>query len=280
MLLAPYFSWKKSHANHHSWTGNLEHDEVWVPSTVIEDSRASDKQLMDKLYGRAHWLKAASSMLVMATVGWPFYLAFNATGHKVPHGQVMSHFVPSSPIFKGLPAWKVHLSTAGIVAWLCVVAKLIDWFGLWVMMRVYVLPISVVFFFLTSLTFLQHTDEKLPFWRDGDGWTWIKGAAMGTIDRSMGEWMDRRLHYITSTHVCHHMFSYIPFYHAREATAVIAKELGPLYCKSESSSLWGYMCDLFNNLRVCNAMVKLEHKPEGLRWYMESQSDSNAVKND
>lgn len=280
LLFAPYFSWKKSHANHHSWTGNLENDEVWVPSIVVDDpKRVKDTETMDKLYGSNPWYAAIGSILVMFTVGWPFYLTFNATGHKVQHGEVMSHFVPSSPIFKGLPAWKVHLSTAGIVAALFLVVNLVQLYGLWVIARVYLLPLSVVFFFLTSITFMHHTDESLPFWRDSEGWTWIRGAAMSTIDRSMGEFMDRKLHHISDTHVCHHIFSRIPFYHAREATTHIQRELGPLYRRAPSASFWDYMRDLYVNLRDCNALVKSDDKPFGL-WWWTRKTATQTVKSD
>ena len=43
---------------------------------------------------------------------------------------------------------------------------------------------------------------------------WLRGA-LCTVDRSFGWLLDRTLHHITDTHVCHHLFSKMPFYHAQ-----------------------------------------------------------------
>ena len=57
---------------------------------------------------------------------------------------------------------------------------------------------------------------------------------MCTIDRSFGPVLDHTLHHISDTHVCHHLFSKMPFYHAQEATEHIRKVLGPYYMKDET----------------------------------------------
>ena len=59
-------------------------------------------------------------------------------------------------------------------------------------------------------------------------------GAMCTIDRSFGPVLDHTLHHISDTHVCHHLFSKMPFYHAQEATEHIRKVLGPYYMKDET----------------------------------------------
>ena len=43
---------------------------------------------------------------------------------------------------------------------------------------------------------------------------WLRGA-LCTVDRSFGWLLNRTLHHITDTHVCHHLFSKMPFYHAQ-----------------------------------------------------------------
>ena len=66
--------------------------------------------------------------------------------------------------------------------------------------------------------------------------TWLRGA-LCTVDRSFGRLMDRTLHHITDTHVCHHLFSKMPFYHAEEATVHIKRVLGPYYLKDDTPIL-------------------------------------------
>jgi len=79
-------------------------------------------------------------------------------------------------------------------------------------------------FWLVLYTWLQHTDVTVPHYGDED-WTWVKGA-LCTIDRPYGifDWMH---HHIGSTHVCHHVFSMMPCYHAVEATKHLKAYLEP-----------------------------------------------------
>jgi omega-6 fatty acid desaturase (delta-12 desaturase) len=56
----------------------------------------------------------------------------------------------------------------------------------------------------------------------------VRGAT-ATIDRDFG-FIDKHLfHNIVGTHVCHHLISTIPFYHAREASIAIRKVMGRHY---------------------------------------------------
>merc|ERR1712224_681148 len=68
---------------------------------------------------------------------------------------------------------------------------------------------------LVLYTWLQHTDPTMPHFGD-ETFTWLRGA-LSTIDRDYGIF-DYFHHYIGSTHVCHHVFSKLPCYHAQEAT--------------------------------------------------------------
>jgi len=97
-LLVPFFSWQISHRRHHSNTGNVDKDEVFVP-----DFRNEFVQGTDFNEGFSA-LKASVSrffqIVITMTLGWPLYLAMNATGHKTyPKGKWINHFLPSSPIF-------------------------------------------------------------------------------------------------------------------------------------------------------------------------------------
>jgi len=46
--------------------------------------------------------------------------------------------------------------------------------------------------------------------------------------------LDHCLHHITDTHVCHHLFSKMPFYNAAEATEAFKSVLGEYYLKDNT----------------------------------------------
>ena len=99
----------------------------------------------------------------------------------------------------------------------------------------YFIPYLVVNYYLVIITYLQHTDVYMPHFR-GKEWNWLRGA-LCTVDRPYGYFLDRTLHRITDTHVCHHLFSKMPFYHAEEATEKIKQVLGKYYLRDETPSL-------------------------------------------
>jgi len=91
---------------------------------------------------------------------------------------------------------------------------------------------------------------------DDKKWTWYKGA-IRTMDydyggtrswflRIVGSFFDFVTLGITSTHVCHHLFSHMPHYHCREATPIIAKALGPYYKKPDSSATAAFYLHLYD----------------------------------
>jgi len=62
-------------------------------------------------------------------------------------------------------------------------------------------------------------------------------GALCTVDRSFGPWLDGVFHHISDTHVCHHLFPKLPFYHAQEATEAITKVLGK-YRMVDETPIW------------------------------------------
>lgn len=243
---------------------------------------------------------AVVDMIVMATIGWPLHLLVNISGpikenfyayyakgiryepamindngehdaenEYTDYKQVSkkspisftSHFLPSSPIFNKSEFFKIHLSNFGVIAMLYIVYQLFQVFGWQVMVTTYVLPLLVQFFFLTTLTFLQHVHDDIPHLDEGE-WNWLKGAIC-TVDRSFGSFLDSKLHHITDTHVCHHIFSKIPFYHAEEATRAIRTKLGVYHKDETSKSFFGA---LYHNLQHCVALKRNE-KHRGILWW-------------
>ena len=272
-----------------------------IPSNNPAQKSQVDKQVEMKPKSESS-LSAITDMIVMATIGWPLHLMFNVSGpvkenvvayyakgiryeptiitesdgnsqddeneysdykqisQKYPI-KFTSHFLPSSPIFNSRETLKIYLSNFGVIAMLFILYQLFQIYGWQVMVTVYVLPLSINFFLLTSITFLQHVHDDVPHLDEGE-WNWLKGA-LCTIDRSMGSFLDSKLHHITDTHVCHHVFSKIPFYHAEEATKAIKGKLGNYYRDETDKSFFGA---LFENLKNCVALKRNE-KFRGILWW-------------
>mmetsp|Transcript_16097 Transcript_16097/g.28936 ORF Transcript_16097/g.28936 Transcript_16097/m.28936 type:complete len:402 (+) Transcript_16097:136-1341(+) len=241
ILYVPYFSWQYSHAKHHSKTNHLLDGETHVPAT----------KKGFKLYKAVHSVIgddafAALQVVLHLLLGWPMYLVLNATGsrrlnkefgHKrIPKGEVLDHFRPTSKLFPKSWRFRIFLSSAGLIAWTLVLAIVSQKIGFQRVSLMYVFPYLWTNAWLVLYTWLQHTEETIPHWGEGEGnWTWLKGAALGTIDREYGifDWFH---HHIGSTHVCHHIFSKIPHYHAQEATIHLKKKLGYMY--NYNPELW------------------------------------------
>ena len=85
----------------------------------------------------------------------------------------------------------------------------------------------------------------MPHFR-GSEWNWLRGA-LCTVDRSFGPLLDHTFHHITDTHVCHHLFSKMPFYHAQEATKAVKELLGEHYLE-DHTPFWKA---IWTNNKIC-----------------------------
>ncbi|KAK9824841.1 hypothetical protein WJX81_005778 [Elliptochloris bilobata] len=213
-LLVPYFSWKHSHRRHHSNTASLEKDEVFVPPTASELADGWQQT----------WFVRVTKLAVTLTIGWPCYLFLNVSGRK--YERPANHFDPYSPIFSKRERLEVLASDAALGLVLTGLGGLARTFGWAWLLKVYVVPYLIVNAWLVTITLLQHTHPALPHFAAGE-WDWLRGA-LSTVDRSYG-FLDHMFHHIADTHVAHHLFSGMPHYHAREATAVLKPLLGPYY---------------------------------------------------
>lgn len=215
LLLVPYYSWKHSHRRHHSNTGSITRDEVFIPAT-------SDAHMQLHVFV---WYRAMM-LAVQQLLGWPSYLCFNAAGRE--YSRFACHFDPYSPIFSKRERVEVAVSDAALAVVGYGLYSLAQSFG-WVWLtKVYVVPYLIVNFWLVCITFLQHTHPNVPHYEDSE-WDWLRGA-LATVDRSYG-FLDVMFHHITDTHVVHHLFSQMPHYHAQEATEALKPILGPYYCR-------------------------------------------------
>jgi omega-6 fatty acid desaturase (delta-12 desaturase) len=224
-LLVPYFSWKISHRRHHSNTGNIERDEVFVPD-VDYDQHAPKADLNGYIYPpdetdnyavdffaqlqgiiiRSFWL------LIMLTLGWPAYLLYNVSSNKsYPTDTLVSHFLPNSPLFKSSVTFGREPTGQGKLVILSDLGMLAMGSGLWWLSTVYgfsniayyyLIPLMNNIGWLVTYTFLQHTDKQLPHY-DSSEWDWLRGA-LATVDRDYGI-LNIFNHHIGDTHIVHHM---------------------------------------------------------------------------
>jgi omega-6 fatty acid desaturase (delta-12 desaturase) len=224
LLLVPYHSWRITHKRHHENTGSCENDEVFAPSTRADWGT-------DML--RETPLAQCIGILLMLTVGWmPGYLVFGITGPAKYRGKNVNHFSPTAAFFKPEEYWLIVQSDACFFSMLAVVGYAIKTFGWGSVWTYYLAPLMVTNYHLVLITYLQHTATYIPHFR-GKEWNFLRGA-LCTVDRSFGFIMNHCLHHITDTHVCHHLFSKMPFYHAQEATEAIKKVCGEYYLKDDT----------------------------------------------
>jgi len=215
-LLVPYFSWKISHRRHHSNTGSLDRDEVFVPRS--KSNVAWYHKCFNNPLGRA------VSLLITLTLGWPLYLAFNVSGR--PYNRFASHYHPYAPIYSDRERLLIYVSDVTLFCATYFLYLVATVRGLVWLVCVYGVPWLVVNGFLVTITYLQHTHSSLPHY-DSSEWEWLKGA-LATMDRDYGI-LNKVFHHITDTHVTHHLFSTMPHYHAMEATNAVKPILGEYY---------------------------------------------------
>lgn len=204
-ILVPYHGWRISHRTHHANTGNIDTDESWYPVDESTYQAMPWPQKMVRFYG--------------ALFAYPFYLFFRSSGRSG------SHFMPSSNLFRPSERRDVLVST---LCWSAMVVFL-AWVGLTqgllFLATYYVAPYLVFVAWLDLVTFLHHSEPDIPWYR-GDEWYFLKGA-LSTIDRDYG--LINPIHHNIGTHVAHHIFSTMPHYHLKTATAAIKPILGNYY---------------------------------------------------
>lgn len=221
-LLVPYFSWQHSHHVHHSRTNHVDEGETHVPVKAETKGGKIYLKLKDAIGEDAFALYTMFTVLIL---GWPFYLVGGFTGG--PARGFTSHFIVPNQLFPKKLLPKVIITNIGLIA---VVYGLYLWaqatsFAL--VAALYLGPYLVVNMWLTGYTLLQHTDENVPHY-DASAWNWLKGA-LATIDRSYPAFINA-LHFdIGSTHVLHHIFSYLPHYNAPIANEYLKQVLGDKY---------------------------------------------------
>jgi len=226
LLLVPYHAWRISHSQHHKSTSHMERDQVFIPALKENSNHILNDTPIFSFF----------QLLIMWTVGWPGYLLLNVQSQK--QSRRANHFEPDSPLFEEKDRSVIILSDVGILLALSLFTAISQIYGFWFFTKYYFIPYLWVNFWLVTITYLQHTDQKIPHYR-GDEWTFIRGG-LATMDRDFGIF-NYFHHHISDSHVAHHLFSTMPHYHALEATPYLKKFLGKYYLQETDHwfvSLW------------------------------------------
>ncbi|KAF6143822.1 hypothetical protein GIB67_016743 [Kingdonia uniflora] len=133
-LLVPYFSWKYSHRRHHSNTGSMERDEVFVPKPRSQVPWFS--KYFNNPPGRV------LTLAVTLLFGWPLYLAFNVSGRH--YDRFACHFDPHGPIYSDRERAQIYLSDVGILAVSYGLFRLAAAKGIVYLICVYGVPLLIV----------------------------------------------------------------------------------------------------------------------------------------
>jgi omega-6 fatty acid desaturase (delta-12 desaturase) len=183
----------------------------------------------------------------------------NISGKK--YGRFANHFDPLSPIFTERERVQVLLSDLGLLAVFYAIKLMVAAKGAAWVISMYGIPVLGVSVFFVLITYLHHTHLSLPHY-DSTEWNWIKGA-LSTIDRDFG-FLNRVFHDVTHTHVLHHLISYIPHYHAKEARDAIKPILGEYY-KIDRTPIFMAMWREAKECIYIEPDEDSEHK--GVYWY-------------
>lgn len=235
-LLVPYFAWKHTHAKHHRRTNHLVDGETHVPRDKGDVGLADNGEcrgffsVLHEALGDNGY--ATVTLLLYFLFGWPAYLLGFRAKESLTHdgkpldGAIADHFRPNSPLFPENLYWKIMASTVaqiGLTGGLLYAGQF--HYGHLPVFLWYWTPYIVVNVWLVMYTWLHHTNSSVPHY-GSDDWTWMKGA-LATVDRPYGIF-DFFHHRIGSTHVVHHVFHELPWYHAYEATAAVKAYLKPM----------------------------------------------------
>lgn len=217
MQLAPFFSWKFTHATHHRFTNLKSKDTAFVPT-----------KNPGMWWGIGEWFPPIHALLIFTywVIGWWGYISFNYEGHKT--AGLTSHFSPFSPLFTKAQRPFVLLSGVGFGLALAAAYAAAQVYGGWNVFSLYGLIIMGNYGWLVTVTFLQHTDQRVPHYDDDEGWNFVKGA-LACVDRTYGWGLDETMHHITNHHILHHLFSTVPFYNAKKMTPYVEKLCGKYY---------------------------------------------------
>ncbi|KAF9299054.1 Delta(12)-fatty-acid desaturase [Mortierella antarctica] len=225
--LVPYHTFQIAHSKHHKGTSSMTKDVDYVPLT--RSKRSPPAMTLNRDAGSHDHHDHHHGSIFADT---PFYnlssfVSFLVTGWPFPSHQRQGMFY----------------SNCGVALMVTTLLFLYAAYGARTMFMLYVAPYLALNIWLVCITYLQHTDPKVPHFRD-QAWTFQCGAA-SSVDRSFGVVVNHLHHH--ATHQCHHMFTQMPFYNAVEATKYLKEKLGKYYIYDETPIVQA----LIRNWREC-----------------------------
>ncbi|KAI4522092.1 hypothetical protein K525DRAFT_199621 [Schizophyllum commune Loenen D] len=229
-VLTPFYAWRATHRSHHKHTNSIENDETYHPQTradlKLPDGRVAVKMDYTEVLEDTPAF-TLFKLFVRQFFGFQLYLLHNRKGNpKYPAGT--SHYRPSSLLFKSADWTSIVISNISIGCMLCLIGAYAYLCGWSACLAHYFMPWLFAHNWLVMITYLQHSDPTIPYYRK-DQWTFVRGA-LATVDRPIFGWAGRFfLHNISSDHIAHHFFSTIPFYNLPAATEAIKPVLGEYY---------------------------------------------------
>ncbi|KAI0559943.1 delta12 fatty acid desaturase [Gracilaria domingensis] len=239
-LLVPYHSWRITHSQHHKNTNHMKNDQVFVPATRQEYNQSHGISITDD--GQRRYKSAFMEALEetplgdlfgifqMFTFGWWAYLFANISGQQ--YGKGTNHFNPRATMFAKREYWNIILSDVGLGFASAALFYSMYRFGAITVLKYYFIPYMIVNMWLVLITYLQHSDPAIPHYTP-KAFSFVRGA-LCSVDRDYGIYNILH-HHIGDTHVVHHLFSQMPFYHAKEATDAVKQVLGEYYYKDTTS---------------------------------------------
>ncbi|RFU29695.1 hypothetical protein B7463_g6628, partial [Scytalidium lignicola] len=262
-LLVPFHSWRLSHSQHHKATGNMDKDtafvphdrESWIKRKFGKDARADMIEFAELAEDSP--IVSLWNCIIHQLLGWPGYLLLNLTGQSYDgaEGLKISHFYfgEDSVFYKKQDLPLIILSDIGVVTMIALLVVAGQMYGSLTVILLWGIPWLWVNNWIVAITFLQHTDGAMPHYTNST-WNFARGAT-ATIDRDLGFIDTHLFHDIIGTHVCHHLVSTIPFYHAGEASIYIKKVMGKHYKADTKTPFW---TAFWRNQRVCKFVEESE----------------------
>ncbi len=222
VLLVPFHSWRISHYLHHCNHNHVEKDESWKPipkgvvCTIHQHTTLlclSPPPYLFRAFGlssRCLWLVRRSCGVQYGTFKewlifvrftpflallYPYYLLAD---NKFTSG---SHFNPyNERLFTKDERSGVFISVACVLVFLGFLLVKLPFLTF---LDAYFVPYMIFTYWLSMVTYLQHTDVKATYYRDGE-WSYLKGA-LSTVDRSYFDLVDHLHHDIGMSH--HHIIT-------------------------------------------------------------------------
>jgi len=198
LTLTPYHYWRKNHAFHHSFSGNLDKRGIGdVDTFTVKEYQAFSlpRKIWYRIYRHPLFLIFLSPFLLFG----------------------LKHRLPLDNPFHSVKSWvNIMMTNAGIVA---IVWALIHFFGYKALFVVYV-PVMWIGAAIGVVQFyIQHQYED-TYWNKGSEWKAVDASLLGSsyFDYSPAiNWLTNNI----SLHHIHHLNMHVPSYRLRECMKAI-----------------------------------------------------------